>query len=187
MWKLAESLCIYGKNTTCEGTCESWFWQNRGSGSVDAVCLCEGMFVCFCTRQHGRLCGCCNVIVVVWLPVVVLIWENKEKLGLSLSIYHLCLGPFCIPSFFAVLCNTTNLYIIISVPLSLSDVLLICLHVLLSCYTCCRKVWKLSFVRQSRRILKGTAEQSVILPCWVYNFSSLLQGLSYWMISTSKF
>lgn len=58
------------------------------------------------------------------------------------------------------LCFVTqqNLYLIISLSLLLCDVLLVCLYVLLSPCTCCREVWKLSFVRQPRTIWKGTAE-----------------------------
>lgn len=49
-----------------------------------------------------------------------------------------------------------------------------------------QEVWKLSFVTQPTRILKGTAEESVIWLSWVYNFSFLLQGMSQSITWASK-
>lgn len=156
---VVKSLCLYGRNTTCKGTWESWFWPICGSSTVDFVGFWVFMWgnVCFLCVFVFTTMGGWIVIVVVWLLVVMLTCGNKWKTRfLSLHLPSLSCSLFR-PLLF-LLCNTTNLYIIISLPLLLSVVPLICIHVLFSYYTCCRGVWKLSFVRQPRRILKSTAE-----------------------------
>lgn len=72
MWKLVvvvKSLCLYGRNTTCEGTWESGFLPICGSSTGDAVGFWVFMwgnvcFLCvfFCIHHHGRLnCNCGGV------------------------------------------------------------------------------------------------------------------------------